>query len=382
VNRSALVLKVLATPYSGSLSEAVTVTLKGSLPGSHTWGHRYASIREGAFVIQAFANLGYVDEAHAYFSWLKEIIERDSAEDLQPFYTLDGGKVIPERELPYVGGHAASRQFQLDIYGHVMMAVSEYYKIFGILPNELWGKLSEIADYVCQAWRRPDYGPWGLTQKPEHFVVSKLFCWAALDQICWLARDTQRTVSPRWAGERDILHRMICEQGFDKTRNSFVRSFGDREIDSSVLWFPLLKFLPEDDPRIHSTLDAVQSQLSDGVLLKKYQNPYDLRSDEPLDFWSSFLFISCLALTGRAEEAGDRLAEVCTYGNPLGLFGDHIDSIREVMPRNFPNASSHLALINAALYVGAARGRQKPRTSLLGIKVALDQSRKLGKSIA
>jgi GH15 family glucan-1,4-alpha-glucosidase len=321
--------------------------------------------------------MGHMDEVHSYFSWLRGIIERDSAESLQPFYTLDGGRVIPEREPPYVSGHTAPRQFQLDIYGHVMLAVSEYYKLFGVLPDELWLKLTEIADYVCQAWKRPDYGPWGLTHKPEHFVVSKLFCWAALDQVCWLAKESKKPSSPRWLGEKNILHRTITEQGFDVEKNSFIRSFGGREIDSSVLWIPFLNFLSVDDHRVHGTLDAVQSQLSEGVLIKRYRNLYEIQNEEPLDLWSSFFFISCLALSGRAQEASDRLAELCTYASPLGLFGDQINPFHEEMPRNFPSSSVHLAMINAALYVGAARGRRKPITFLIGTEpVPLQQHRK------
>jgi GH15 family glucan-1,4-alpha-glucosidase len=366
VSRSGLILKLLSTSYAGSIAEAAVISLKGPLPGSHTWGHRHTSIREGALLIQAFAQLGYIDEAHAYFAWLKGILDRDSAEGLQPFYTLDGGKVVPEREIPYISGHARSRQFQLDIYGHVLLTITEYYKVFHILPDDLWPKLSEIVDYVCQAWRRPDFGPWGLTQKPEHFVVSKLFCWAALDRACWLAKATGRNPAPRWLGEKNILHRTICEQGFDSNRNTFVRSFGDREIDSSVLWIPFLNFLPPDDPRIQGTLDAVQSQLASGVLLKRYRNLYELHSEELMDFWSSFFFIGCLALLGRTEEAGDRLAEVCTYANPLGLFGDQIETIQTGLPKSFPAASVHLALINAALYIGAARGIQPVALKLMG----------------
>jgi GH15 family glucan-1,4-alpha-glucosidase len=377
VARSGLLLKLLSAPYSGAVAESVVLSLKGSVPGSHTWGHRYASIRDGALILQAFVNLGYIDEAHAYFSWIKEILERDSAEGLQSFYTLDGGKVIPERELPYVSGHTSSRQFQLDIYGHIVVTMCEYYKIFGTIPLEIWPKLTEIAEYVCQAWRRPDYGPWSITPKPEHFVISKLFCWAALEQICWLGKTLKKPPPNRWITEKAILHKTICDQGFDSGLNSFVRSFGDREIDTSLLWIPLLNFLPIDDARVQGTLDAIQSQLSNGVLLKRYRNPYELHTDEPVDFWSTFLFITCLALSGRGEEASDRLAEVCTYANPLGLFGDQLDLVREAMPKNFPSANVHLSLINAALYVGAARGRIKPLTFLMGTTGETPAQRKL-----
>jgi GH15 family glucan-1,4-alpha-glucosidase len=322
-------------------------------------------------IIQALTNLGYRAEAKAHFNWIKEIVERDGAERLQPYYTLDGGRNLLERETPCFKEYSPNRQFQLDIYGHVLLTISEYYKIFGELPQGLWPKLVEIADYVCQAWRRPDFGPSGDVSRPEHFVVSKLFCWAALDQACWLARSLQQSPSSRWLSEKAILHRTICEQGFDPIKNSFLRSFGDHEMDSSVLWIPLLNFLPFDDLRVQGTIDCARSELSQGVLLRRSKaqlvDPSGERS-MPLDLWSSFLFIPCLALLGRVDEASDRLAELCTYTNSLGLFGDQIDLSQDKIPRSFPSSSAHFSLINAALYLGSARGRLKPLTPLVGMQ--------------
>jgi GH15 family glucan-1,4-alpha-glucosidase len=308
-------------------------------------------------IIRALMHLGYEKEAKAHFYWLAEILERDGAEGLQPVYTLDGGRILPERDLPYLNVNDGSRQFQLDIYGHVLLAASEYFHIFGELSPGLWQKLADIADYVSQAWRRPDFGPWATATKAEHFVASKAFCWAALDQAHWLAGALQKTPNPRWLSEKSILHRTICEQGFDLEQNSFVRAFGDLEIDSSSLWLPVLNFLPTDDPRIQGTINAIQLELSQGVFVMRTRSSRDFHRSDAIDMWSTFLFISCLALTGREDEASDRLAEVCTYASPMGLLGDQFDPSQETIPHDFPSSSAHFALVNAALSIGQAKGR-------------------------
>lgn len=368
ITRSGLILKLLISPYSGSVAESLAVFVKGQVPQGQRWGHRYASIRDGALILQALVHLGYWEEARSYFNWIKGLVERDGALGLQSLYTLDGGKILPERESLSFNENENEKlkHFQLDIYGHVVVTASEYYKIFGELPEDFWPALCEIADYICQAWRRPDFGPWGHGHKSEHYLVSKLFCWAALDQACWLARQLKLPPSTRWATEKSILHRTICTQGFDVTQDSFVQAFGSRDIDSSCLWILLLNFLPMDDPRIYGTLNAVRTRLSNGVLLRKNEASFEMNRSTELDLWSSFLFISCLALTDQVDEASDRLAEICSYASSLGIFGDQMQPNAGEFAQNFPSALVHFSLINATLYVGWAKGRQKSLLPLLG----------------
>jgi GH15 family glucan-1,4-alpha-glucosidase len=231
----------------------------------------------------------------------------------------------------------------------------------------MWSKLTEIADYICQAWRRPDNGPSGEAQKPEHFVVSKIFCWAALDQIIKIATGLGQKPSNRWVSEKNILHRTICDQGYDSYKNSFTRAFGDREIDSSAVWIPLLNFLPIDDPRITGTIDRIQTELSSGVFVRKLNNLAADGEQETLDIWSSCSLVSCLALMGRIDEASDRLAEICTYISPLGLVGDDMNTENpNHIPEKFPSANAHLALVNSALYIALAKKRGKLLFPLMG----------------
>jgi GH15 family glucan-1,4-alpha-glucosidase len=392
VTRSSIYIRVLSHPETGAIAQSVTTSIPGAPPRvpadgrlsdtgeefrtGRTWDYRYAWIRDGVWALQALANLGYSDDCKAWFRWLTDLLMRDGAEGLQPLYSLDGGRASQEDELHFLAGYQgvkpvrignlASSIFQLDLYGNVMLAAAEYYRYFDELPEGLWPRLASITDFACQAWRRPDHGFWEMRSKPEHFVVSKLFCWAALDRAILLARALKQQIPARWGQEREILHRTICQQGFDDSIGSFVRSFGNRSLDSATLLMPILGFLPMEDPRIAGTLSALQTELADGVLLRRYQGDDGLAGHEASHLLSSLWFVYCLALAGRASEASDRLAELCSYATPLGIFGEQVDLSSGETTGNFPSASVHLGLINAALYVGAARGRQILTGHLLG----------------
>ena len=364
--KTGLFLRLLVAPYSGAVAEAVTSSLG---PASKPRDCRYAWLRNSALTLQALSALGMKSEARNYFGWLSEIVIRDGVELLQPVYTLDGGKVSPERELKNLKGYRgsfpvhtgtdASSRFHLDLYGHILLAADLYQREWGDLPAGLWPRMQEIADFICGAWRRPDQGPWDNHDKPEHYVVSKALCWAALDRAGAIAGRLGERANARWSEEARILHRTVCEQGFDSTLNSFVRSFGNTEIDPSILLLPLCGFLPPDDPRIRGSIDAIMSRLSEGVLVRR-------QPGEAPDLWSSFLLVANLALSGQVDDASDRMAELCSFATHLGFFGEQVDSASQETFGNIPNASAHLALVNAALYIGAARSRTLPVHSILG----------------
>lgn len=378
ITRSGLLLKLMITQFRGSVTESITTSIPALTGGSRNWDYRYAWLRETALAIQALDNLGYHEESNDLFQWLSDILIRDGSENLQPVYTLDGGRYLPEREIPFLSGYVGSRpvrvgnlsarQFQLDIFGHVMLAVAHHYQKTAKLPQGLWPKLADIAEYICQAWRRPDRGPWEVRTKPEHFVASKVLCWVTLDRACWLAETQGEPVPSRWREERAILHRTICEQGYDDTRQSFVRAFGERDLDAATLLIPLVGFLPWDDHRVQTTMDAINTELSDGVLIHRYRTPEGLPESDGAHLLSSFWYISCLALSGRVDEASDRLAEICTYATPLGLFSELVNPTTGEPAGNFPSSSSHLALINAGLYVGISRGKVEAQIPLIGTR--------------
>lgn len=371
VARSTLLLRILGNCGTGGVAESVTSSIPGVIPGSRNWDFRYAWIRDSGFTMRSIAKLGHADMARALFLWLSEILLRDGAASLQPVYRLDGGRFLPEREVPSLRGYHGSRPFrvgnlsaglfQLDAYGHLLLAAAEYRDLFGQIPDEIWEKLTEVADMVCQAWRRPDHGPWESRSKSEHYVSSKVVCWAGLDRICKVAQAQGVPVPSRWEEEKKILHRTICNQGYDPMRGCFVRSFGDREIDASAMLIPLLDFLPWDDARVESTLHTLREELFDGVLMYRYRSGDGIPGPDGAHLGVSFRFVSCLARSGHADEAADRLAELCTHATPFGLFGEQVDTSTGETTGNFPCASAHLALTQAVLDVAAARGKtQQP----------------------
>lgn len=376
VTRSSLLLKLMTTQFSGAIAEAATTSLPALAGGSRNWDYRYSWVRDTALAVQALSSLGYRKESDSLFGWLADIVTRDGAEGLQSVYSLDGGKYLPEQELTFLSGYAGSRpvrignlsarQFQLDIYGHVLLAAQQHFHNNARLPDGLWPKLAEIAEYVCQAWRRPDRGPWEVRSKPEHFVASKVLCWVTLDRAIWLAEALGAEIPNRWREERNILHNTICNQGFDPSLGAFVRSFGSRELDAAALMIPLVGFLPMEDDRVQTTINTIQTELSDGVLVHRARAIDGLPEFDGAHLLSSFWLVSCLALSGRTDEASDRLAELCSYATPLGLFGEQVDPITGNPVGNFPSASAHLALINASLYVGLSRKRRSPREFMLG----------------
>ena len=361
--RSGLLLKVLQTKYAGSLAEAVAPSFPRHPGERHGWEHRYAWVQNTATGMQAFANLDYHTEATALFQWLSDLLVRDGVEGLQPAYLLDGGKQFSESK-PILPDESIRtlHEFHLDTFGQVLLAAFEYRRLIGHLPAGLWQKIVEIADYICQAWRRPDYGPWhpgrsvGGRSRPEHFVVSKLFCWVVLDRAIQLAESANERPTPRWLDERRILHRTIIEQGYDNNQRSFVRSFADRELDPATLLIPILGFLPPDDPRVLGTLDAIQSQLSEGVFIHARRDPHGVEFPGA-SLLFSFLYVSALAICGRAEEAQTRLAELGSYATSMGFYGDTINLASNENRGSFPSLEVHLALIQAGIHVAAARGR-------------------------
>jgi GH15 family glucan-1,4-alpha-glucosidase len=378
VARSALLTRLLMPHYSGSLAESVTTSLPALRGGSRNWDHRYAWLRSIPQAMQGLVGLGFEGQARELFQWLTDLVVRDRPEELQPVYTLDGGRYLPEQELASLSGYQGSRpvrignlsarQFQLDTSGHVLLASWLAEELWKDLPPGLWERLAELTDSASMAWRKPDWGIWEVRAKPQHFLSSKLHSWACLDRACFLAQRLGRSVPQRWLRERAILHRTICEQGYDAQRGSFVRAFGERELDASALLLPILGFLPFDDERVTLTLAATQEELGEGVLLRR-GNPADGSLDSDGAHWlSSLWYVSCLALGGRADEASDRLAELCAYATPLGLLAEQVQPGSGLACGNFPSSSAHLTLVNAALHVSyasaKAKGKEAPATSL------------------
>jgi GH15 family glucan-1,4-alpha-glucosidase len=363
-SRSGLLLKLLCSNAFGSLAAGATTSLPGRT-SARTRDYRFAWVRDNAEACTLLSKFGYREEATRSLRWITDILLRDAPEDLQPVYTIDGGRVLPERELAHLSGYQenrpvrlgndSARSLELDIYGRILYCIKNFYEHFGFMPPEIWNQVAALADTVCQIWKRPDQGPWSSRLAPKHYVSSKAYCWLALDCALKIAASLKQPLPHRWIEEKSIIHRTICEQGFDPKLGSFVQCFGSRDLDASVLDLMMIGFLPAEDLRIHSTVDAIRANLCDGVLVHRYHCDDGSAGSEGAHLPSSFLLTSVLSRIGKVEESVDRLAELCTYATPVGLLGEQVNEATGETSGNFPCASSHLALIQASLEVSAAR---------------------------
>jgi GH15 family glucan-1,4-alpha-glucosidase len=309
---------MMEAPYSGALADTIYAP-GGAERRSHS------SLSLAARAVRAFCALGLKEDCERYFAWISDVIDRDAPERLQETYTLDGGRItVP---------------FQLAVHGQAVLAIDEYDRCAGPIPEGLLSKVRDIAEYVCQAWRRPDQDLRDLGIRPEHLVASKVACWAALDRAIGLVARRNLEVPARWPREREILHRTICAQGFDTRQKTFVRAFSDLETDPATLVVAILGFLPIDDPRTVGTLEG-------GASLVDHQPAKSQEHGPKID---ALLLVSALARTNRLEEATKRLEAFASQSHPLGLFTDSLGQ--------YPSTSMHAALIDAALDISEARTR-------------------------
>ena len=348
ITQSGLLIKLACSSYTGAIPQSILSRRELSIDRTHYWAPRHACLRNGFFKLQTLASLGLLSEARNYFYWLKGILERDGVEKLQALYQLDGARATLSKSL-------FSNRLELDIYGHVFLALCEYARLFGEFPEELWPKMVEIADFICQVWRKPDYGPWEETSKPDHFLVSKLFCWATLKEALWLANFLGKPIPARWRHEKAVLFKVICSEGYDSKQNSFVSSFGSLKIDHSCLWVCFLNFLPMDDVRVQGTVLQVETQIKANRFPKGA-----LKSGPPIhDIESALFLISARILSGNTQEAAEQLKEILDSANSLGFF-EGLNSIGSLTSLNhFPNIDIHFSFIQCALYLGWARNQEK-----------------------
>jgi len=355
VLRSASLLRLIQNPWGGLLAESVVPVL----PDFHTGDPNHRVIqtwtRDLWLGFQALINLGMKKQAESFFLRMTDLLFRDTPQGFQPSYTLDGG----HSSMHHGESESMFRRFHFDVQGQFLITAAEFYRSFGHLPARLWPVLCELTDTICHTWRKPDWGIWDANEpRSDHFVTSKVIAWAGIHRACWLARQLQEELPKRWLNEAQILHRTICDQGYDSAQQSFIRSFSDRELDAATLLLPILGFLPADDPRILGTAAAVQKSLGESVFVHRYRERSRKAQDPGLFF--SFLYVSVLALMGRTDEASDRLAELCSYATPSGFFGQNVDLRTGYTIGQFPSTEVHLALIQAAAHVAVARGRAIP----------------------
>jgi GH15 family glucan-1,4-alpha-glucosidase len=361
VQRSLMTLKAMTYRPTGGIVAAVTAGLPEQLGGERNWDYRYCWLRDTSFTLLVLIRAGYTEEAIAWRQWLLRAIA-GNPEQIQSLYGISGERKLLEWEADWLPGYensrpvrignAASKQFQLDVYGEVASAMAHTPEADEDLRLPARDLEVSLIDHLCHIWPEADEGIWETRGGRQQFVHSKVMAWVALDRAVKAhERFDGKGDVKRWRKNRDLLHKEICAKGFNKRLNSFTQSYGSKNIDASCLRLLLVGFLPANDPRIIGTVDAIQKHLMKDGLVQRYnpsKSPDGLKGGEGTFLACSFWLVTCLWLIGRKDEATMMFESLLELRNDVGLLSEEYDPVAKRMLGNFPQALSHIALTHAA----------------------------------
>ncbi|MDE2007178.1 MAG: glycoside hydrolase family 15 protein [Rhodospirillales bacterium] len=364
IERSLITLKALTSAETGGIVAAPTTSLPEQAGGGRNWDYRYCWLRDASLTLLALLEAGYREEAEAWSAWLRRAVAGDPGQ-MRALYGLGGERRLTEWEVPWLAGYrgarpvrignAASDQLQIDIYGEVIDALCGAKAAGLAAPGETWGLLREITNHLGRIWRLPDESIWEVRGGRRHFVFSKVMAWVAMDRAAGEAERRGASEAGAWRRTARRIHAEVCARGFDSARGSFMQAYGSTTLDASVLMMPLFGFLPATDPRMLSTVAAIERDLLRDGLVRRYRTEDGIDGvdgDEGVFLACSFWLADILALQGRTAEARALFLRLAGLANDVGLLAEEYDPARRRLMGNFPQAFSHLALIRTAFGLG------------------------------